>query len=317
MDKILLVEDENELREMTQMILEFGGYEVQSAFNGIEALEKLDLFSPDLIVSDISMPEMDGYALLEAVRARTSGVSLPFLFVSAHSQRADVTRARRLGVDDYLFKPFEAQELLDAVRIRLDRRRAVQLLDTREAHLQTVMMLANVIEARDPYTRGHVERVRDYAMALARALDWSPEALAVLEFGSILHDIGKIVVPLDVLKKAAPLTAGEQAIMHQHVEAGAHMLQGITHLQAAVPFILYHHEHWDGSGYPFGYSRESIPMEGRLLAIVDAYDAMTSSRPYRTGLPKEVALNEIRQGLDRHFDPAMAEVFLEISGDLP
>jgi putative two-component system response regulator len=302
---------------MTKMILEFAGYEVQAASNGVEALQTMDAFSPDLIVSDISMPEMDGYALLEAVRARLQGIGLPFLFVSARSQRSDVTRARRLGVDDYLFKPFEAQELLEAVRIRLERRRAVRLLDTREAHIQTVIMLANVIEARDPYTRGHVERVRDYALALAHALDWSAEAMSVLEFGAILHDIGKIIVPAEIIKKAAPLTTGEQAVMRQHVEAGAQMLKDVSHLQAAAPFILYHHEHWDGSGYPFGFSAEGIPMEGRLLAIVDAYDAMTSTRPYRTGLPKDMALREIRTGAETYFDPAMAEVFLEIAADLP
>jgi DNA-binding response OmpR family regulator len=160
MSKILLVEDDAMLLDVMHNILEAEGYEIYPASNGKQALDLFVSIKPDLIVSDIMMPEMDGFALLESVRVMPTGVTVPFLFLSALSQRGDVSRARLLGVDDYLFKPFDAAELISAVRSRLERRRTVELFDTRSAHLQTVIMLANVIEARDPYTAGHLERVR-------------------------------------------------------------------------------------------------------------------------------------------------------------
>jgi putative nucleotidyltransferase with HDIG domain len=170
-------------------------------------------------------------------------------------------------------------------------------------------MLANTIEARDRTTRGHVERVQRYALALARALNWDEEALAVLEFGALLHDIGKILVPRAILNKPDRLTAAEWEVLRRHPEEGAQMLAGVDHLRGAIPYVLYHHEHWDGSGYPHGRCGTSIPVEGRLLAVVDAYDAMTSQRPYREARPALAACDEIRRLAGRQFDPAIAEAF--------
>ena len=317
MEKILIAEDDVFVRNLTLTILQTEGYEVVSVSNGHEALEIFEQFSPDLIISDISMPEMDGFALLEAVRAQVKGVVIPFLFMSGHTERCDVHHARQLGVDDYLFKPFGMKELLDAVRIRLERRKAVLLFDTREAHLQTVMMLANVIEARDAYTRGHIERVRNYALSLGRTFKWSQENLFVLEYGAILHDIGKIIVPKKLLNKTGPLTTKEKSLIHQHTEAGARMLKDITHLQAVIPYVLYHHERWDGTGYPAGLSGAAIPLEGRLMAILDAFDAIASNRPYRNGMSKQVALEEIHCKSGSHFDPDIVTVFLNLSLELP
>jgi DNA-binding response OmpR family regulator len=191
MTKILLVEDDAPLLEVMCNILEAEGFEIVPACNGKDALDSFVSNKPDLIISDIMMPEMDGYELLESVRVIPNGVTVPFLFLSARTQRADVSRARMLGVDDYLFKPFDSRELIDAVHSRIDRRRAVELFDTRSAHLQTVIMLANVIEARDPYTAGHLERVRRLALNLAFALDWTNEEIVILEFGAILHHCTK------------------------------------------------------------------------------------------------------------------------------
>jgi len=258
------------------------------------------------------MPEMDGYVLLESIRLLPTGATIPFLFLSARTERADVSRARLLGADDYLFKPFDAQELVDAVRSRLDRRRIVEIFDTRAAHLQTVIMLANVIEMRDPYTAGHVERVRRLALNLAFALNWNNEDMVVLEFGAILHDIGKIIVPSQVLKKTGPLVPEEWKIMHEHPEAGAKMLKGVNHLRGAIPYVLYHHECWNGKGYPFGLAGEKIPREGRLLAIADAFDAMTTNRPYRVSMSLKEAFSEIEKMKGIFFDPRMAEEFIRI-----
>lgn len=311
MTKILLVEDDALLMDVMTNILEEEGYELSCAPNGKVALDLFAASRPDLVISDIMMPEMDGFELLRSIRMMPGGITVPFLFLSARAERSDVTLARKLGVDDYLFKPFDAPELVEAVRARLNRRRAVELFDTRAAHLQTVIMLANVIETRDPYTAGHLERVRRLALNLAFALDWGPSDIAILEFGAILHDIGKIIVPSLVLKKTGPLDEAEWKMMRQHPQAGAKMLEGVDHLRPAIPYVLYHHELWNGNGYPFGLREEQIPREGRLLAIVDAFDAMTTNRPYHVSISAEEGLAEIERNKGITFDPHMADVFVK------
>ncbi len=311
MPKILLVEDDSPLLEVLQSILEGEGYAVFPSVNGKQALDQFVLHKPDLIVSDIMMPEMNGYELLECVRSMPDGITVPFLFLSARTERSDVDRARSLGVDDYLFKPFDAPELINAVKARLDRRRVIELFDTRVAHLQTVIMLANVIETRDPYTAGHLERVRRLAINLSFALNWNTEDIAILELGAILHDIGKIVVPSQVLKKTGPLDKEEWVLMRQHPEAGAKMLEGVDHLKAAVPYVLNHHEWWNGSGYPAGLKELKIPREGRLLAIVDAFDAMTTNRPYHNSMAASEAMEELARFRGIYFDPEMVDAFLQ------
>ncbi len=311
MVKILLVEDDAPLLEVMRCLLEAEGYEVSPAINGKQALELFGKDQPDLVISDIMMPEMSGYELLESVRALREGITVPFLFLSARTERSDVDRARSLGVDDYLFKPFDASELINAVRARLERRRVIELFNTRSAHLQTVIMLANVIETRDPYTAGHLERVRRLALNLAFALNWNTEDMAILEFGAILHDIGKIVVPSHVLKKTGPLTEEEWLLMRQHPVIGAKMLEGVDHLKSAIPYVFHHHEWWNGSGYPTGLVGEKIPREGRLLAIVDAFDAMTTNRPYHKSMPAVDALDELARYQGVYFDPVMVDAFLQ------
>ncbi|HTX93108.1 MAG TPA: HD domain-containing phosphohydrolase [Anaerolineales bacterium] len=311
MTKILLVEDDALLLEVMQSILEAEGYEICPAANGKVALDLFVNTRPDLVISDIMMPEMNGFDLLESIRVLPEGVTVPILFLSARTERSDVDRARSLGVDDYLFKPFDAPELINAVRARLDRRRVVELFDTRAAHLQTVIMLANVIETRDPYTAGHLERVRRLALNLAFALNWNTEDVAILEFGAILHDIGKIVVPRQVLKKTGPLSKEEWKLMRQHPEVGAKMLESVDHLKSAVPYVLNHHEWWNGTGYPSGLKGMKIPREGRLLAIVDAFDAMTSNRPYHASMTAAEAIEEIARYRDIYFDPDMVDAFIQ------
>jgi putative two-component system response regulator len=315
---ILVAEDNFDIIEVMRDVLETEGYRVTCAHNGAEAYRAFQHETPDIIVSDVMMPQMDGFTLLRTVRAHPSGAAVPFLFLSARTEATATAQARTLGADDYLFKPFDADDLLVAVRAKLERRRAVERFDTRAAHLQTVLMIANVIEARDQTTRGHVERVQQLAMELSRALEWSAEALAVLEFGALLHDIGKILVPRSILNKPGRLTPAEWEVLKRHPEDGAHMLAGVDHLRGAVPYVLYHHERWDGSGYPRALAGAAIPIEGRLLAVVDAYDAMTSQRPYQAAIRGETARAEIMQRRGHQFDPAIAEVFAGLRlGTLP
>jgi putative two-component system response regulator len=310
MHHILVVEDNYDILAVMHDLLEGDGYRVTLANNGQEGLAAFAQEVPDLIISDLMMPRLDGFGLLAAVRSQAHGAAVPFLFLSARTEAAITTRARSLGADDYLFKPFAPEDLLIAVRAKLDRRRTLQMFDTRSAHLQTVIMLANTIEARESYTRGHVDRVQKYALALAGALGWSAEALAICEFGAILHDIGKIQVPRRILNKRRPLTHSEWILLRRHPELGARMLQGIDHLHDAIPYVLCHHERWDGRGYPARLIGRTVPREGRLLAIVDSFDAMTSDRPYRRSLGLERALAEIQRGANAQFDPAMVEAFM-------
>lgn len=315
MTKILLAEDDNTLRTMISLILEMRGFEVFSYPNGRLALNAFPTIAPDLVVSDIGMSELDGFGLLEGVRKSPDGAVVPFLFLSAHSEQEIINSARRQGADDFLFKPFAPDDLLDAVTTRIERRRMAEIFDTHQAHLQTITLLANVIEARDQYTRGHVERVRELALELGRGLMWSSSALSVLEYGAILHDIGKIVVPESILNKPAHLTSEEHEIIQKHALAGVHIIDGVSHLSDARPYILYHHEKWDGTGYPEGLKGEAIPPEGRLLAIVDVYDALTSDRPYHRGITPLEAITFLRNEAGKHFDPVMLGVFCRIRED--
>lgn len=310
--KIILAEDDEFLRITTKTLLEIQGYKVFSFENGQQALDAFLSISPDLIISDINMPELDGYGLLDGIRRLSEGEVVPFLFLTARAERIDVTQARKLGADDYIVKPFQADELISAVKARLDRRRVTELFDTRQAHLQTIILLANVIEARDIHTRGHVERVRTYALELGKALAWHQDEMVVLEYGALLHDIGKISIPENVLNKPSRLTPEEMIIIQKHTTAGAKIIEGITHLREALPYILYHHEKWDGTGYPEGLKGTDIPREGRLLALADVFDALTSDRPYHVGMKFEDALDLIRRDSGTHFDPEMAEVFVRI-----
>ena len=176
-------------------------------------------------------------------------------------------------------------------------------------------MLSRAIEARDPYTRGHSTRVTDLAEAVARRLGWSEERIESLRVGGPLHDIGKLAVSDQVLRKEGRLDDHELAEIREHPKIGARLLLRVTALREAIPYVLYHHERWDGTGYPSGKAGEEIPVEARVLAIADAFDAMTSDRPYRSALTREEALAEVDRCAGTQFDPRIARVFLEVFGE--
>jgi putative nucleotidyltransferase with HDIG domain len=173
-------------------------------------------------------------------------------------------------------------------------------------------VLSGVIEARDPYTRGHSTRVTALTEAVARRLGWSDERIESLRVGGPLHDIGKLAVSDEVLRKAGSLEQHELAEIREHPKVGARILLRVSALREAIPYVLYHHERWDGGGYPSGKAGEEIPIEARVLAIADAFDAMTSDRPYRRALTLEQALSEIARCAGTQFDPAIARVFLQL-----
>ena len=310
--RVLLIDDDARLAELLSGYLAQHDVVLGHARDGVTGLARLDADAFDAVLLDVMMPHMDGFTLLKHVRAHPNGAVVPFLFLSARTEPAATSQARQLGADDFLFKPFDADDLSLAVAARLERRQAVERFDTHAAHLQTVSMLANVVEARDRYTRGHVERVKTFATELAQALNWSAGALAVLEFGALLHDLGKILVPRAILNKPERLLPAEWEVLQRHPADGAQMLQGVDHLRPAIPYVLYHHEAWNGRGYPHGLAGLAIPIEGRLLAVVDAFDAMTSERPYRVAFTEAEAVAEIERQSGRQFDPEMAAAFVQV-----
>ncbi len=306
---ILVVEDDLAMLIALQDILEGAGYIVSTATNGEEALYAFRDHNPALVLSDISMPVMDGIELFEAVRKLPGGTAVPFIFLTARHTRQDVLSGMSLGADDYITKPVTSQELLTAVHARLKRADEILLAQLRIAYKASLMALANAIEARDQYTHEHVMRTNAYAQAIARELGWSESEREILEFGAILHDIGKLEVPVTILQKEEPLTPEEWEQMRKHPVVGGHMIEGIDYLAPSVPIILHHHECWDGSGYPDGLKEEDIPSGARLLAVVDTFEAMTTDRPYRDAIHAKIAYQEILSRSGRQFDPRMVEAF--------
>jgi putative two-component system response regulator len=306
---ILLVEDSDVLRQGLKSLLEQENYQVITGGNGVEALEQMAETTPDLILADILMPEMDGYELFEAVRNRPEWISIPFIFLTARRERRHILAGKRLGAEDYLLKPISPEDLLTAIRSRLGRSQQLLLAQLQESYEASLIMLANAIEVRDPYTRGHVERVMNYAQTIAEYLGWSANEINTLRFGSILHDIGKIHISEDILRKEVTLSDEEWIEMKKHPEMGVELVHGIHYLDSAVPVILYHHERWNGSGYPFGLKGENIPVSARIVAIADSFDAMTTERPYRKELTPKQAFNEVVSGSGTQYDPLMVDAF--------
>ena len=308
-ETILLVEDSDVLRQGLKSLLEQENYAVITGGNGKEALDEMEVMTPDLILADILMPEMDGYELFEAVRSKPEWISIPFIFLTARIERKHILAGKRLGAEDYLLKPISPEDLLTAIRSRLGRSQQLLLAQLHESYEASLIMLANAIEVRDPYTRGHVERVMNYAQTIAEYLGWTAIEIKNLRFGSILHDIGKINIAENILHKEGPLSDEEWVEMRKHPEMGAELVKGIHYLVPALPVILYHHERWNGSGYPYGLKEEKIPVSARIVAIADSFDAMTTERPYRKELTPEQAFNEVVSGSGIQYDPLMVETF--------
>lgn len=314
---VLVVEDNDIMRRGIQLLLEADGFMVLSAVHGSEALDIIKSNrAPDLILSDISMPVMDGFAFFEAVRKQTEWVAIPFIFLTAHGSREDIFEGKKLGVEDYLVKPVNRQELLTAVRSRLARSQELLLTQLKEAYKASLKILSNAIESRDHYTYLHVERVMDIAQAVAREMGLDHTQLEALQYGSILHDIGKIHIPEKIMQKPGPLNDEEWAIMKLHTVKGAELIQNIPYLAPAIPIIRHHHERWDGMGYPDGLTGEAIPLTARIVAVADSFDAMTTARVYHAARSLDQAYQEILSCCGTRYDPQVVDTFQRVWGEI-
>jgi putative two-component system response regulator len=306
---ILIVEDNDVMREGLEDLLTVEGFTVVCASNGKQGLEKLEQTIPNLILADIAMPEMDGFEFFHAVRAQQDWITIPFIFLTARAETVDVIAGKDLGAEDYLIKPITREELMTAVRARLARTRQLQVAQLKQAYQASLTALAKAIELRDKYTGGHIERVTDYSLAIARQLGWSENQLEPLRYGAILHDIGKIHIRESTLQKSTPLNQVEKEEILQHPVIGSEMIVNIPYLAEAVPIVRFHHERWDGDGYPDGLKGDMIPEGARIVAIADTLDAMITERPYSPAVPLEDAVAEILQNGGKQFDPDTITAF--------
>jgi len=309
---VLIVEDNQQVRRVIAKALTLEGYVTQEANDGQKALKLINEIKPDLILSDINMPKMNGFEFYKQLRSSSQWAAIPFIFLTSSDSPALIQEGRELGVEDYIVKPIDYNQLAKIIGARLYRTAEVEAAHTENAYLETVKSLANAIEGRDRFARGHNNRVTFYALWVAKALKWPDHHLRVLKFGARLHDIGKIAISAKTLNKPKSLTKDEWALMKQHPVIGAKMIRGIHYLNSAVPYILYHHERWDGSGYPKGLAGKEIPIQGRLLAIVDSYDALTTKRSYHPPREHQEVVQFLRAKAGTYFDPDLTRIFIKI-----
>lgn len=307
---ILVVEDESAMRKMLQEHLGTLGYRVLTAASAEAALEILDGSAPDLILTDVHMGAVSGIELCQRVKSDPRFQLTPVILLTAVSDLDARVAGLAAGADDFFAKPFDFLELRTRVAALL---RVKALLDQLERAEGVITTLGLTIEARDPYTAGHCERLARYAAALGQALGVDEPTLKALRLGGFLHDLGKIAVPDGILLKPGPLSADERERMKIHPVAGADLVQGLKTLEGVRPILRHHHERWDGSGYPDGLKGEAIPLGARIMAVVDVYDALRTERPYKGPLPHAEALAILLRETEAGFwEPRIITSFVEV-----
>jgi putative two-component system response regulator len=326
--RILIVDDVESNVRLLERILRRGGYEqLETATDPRRVLPLFIEWQPDLLLLDLMMPHLDGFAVMDVLRPLVPpGQPFPILVLTSDATPEAKRRALASGASDFVMKPFDVVEVLLRIKHLLESRELHAQLqrqnsvledkvrertrDLEHAHLETLERLALAAEYRDDLTDQHARRVGQLAACLARALGWSPELCELIHRAAILHDVGKIGIPDRVLLKPAPLTAEEWEIVKAHTTIGAKILSdGATPLIQMAEVIAHtHHEHWDWRGYPRGLAGGTIPISGRIVAVADAFDAMTTARPYRAALDIAAAIEEIRRHSGTAFDPAIVAV---------
>lgn len=309
---ILVVDDEPGVRSVLRSILERDGYRVATAESVAAGKALVASYEPELVLADVAMPDDSGLALAAMLAERAGDTAV--LMMSGKEDPASARAAVELGVYGFLAKPFKPVELLVAVENALRRRRLEReaRTDLRRAREETIRRLAAAAEARDHETGAHIERMSRSCAAIAGRLGLDAERAELIRLASSLHDLGKLAVPDRILLKPGPLTAAERAAVEAHAEAGHALLSrsGEELLELAATIALTHHERLDGSGYPHGLRGAEIPLEGRITAVADVYDALTHDRVYRAALAPANALAELVEGSGRSFDPAVVDALV-------
>ena len=318
--KVLVVDDEYAVRETLKLILSGDDYQILTALNGREALTIAQAERPDVILMDVMMPEMNGLEACAHIRADKNLAEIPVVLVTALDDRQSLLDGIKAGADDFITKPFDHLELRARVAgiTRLNRYR--KIVDERSradiehqrlltAYDATIAGWSLAMDLRDKETEGHTRRVTELTVLLARELGVNDVEIQHIKRGALLHDIGKLGVPDSILLKAGKLSDEEWTIMRKHPIYAFEMLAPIEYLHPALDIPYYHHEKWDGTGYPRGLKGEEIPLAARIFAVVDVWDAITSDRPYRAAWSREKALNYILENSGSHFDPKIVEIF--------
>jgi len=335
--RVLVVDDETPVRAMIAAALEREGYTVELAGGGREALAVLEMNSFNLVLTDIVMQDVDGIALLEHIHALQP--NLPVVMVTAVHDISVAIDSMRRGAFDYLLKPFEREQLVHTVERALNHRQALEdtqnyhqnleemvrartemlrhaMEDLEQSYDVTLEALGDALDLKDSETEGHSKRVTAYAIALSRAMGIPPAEIKVIARGAFLHDIGKMAIPDEILRKPGTLEPEEQDLMREHCARGYHMLRKIPFLSGAAEIVYCHQEHYDGNGYPNRLRGREIPIGARIFAVADALDAITSDRPYRKATGFDAAREEILRCSGTQFDPTVVEVFLKIPNEL-
>jgi putative two-component system response regulator len=293
--RILVVDDNAEMVELMRELLVSRGYDVVACRNVESAEVEVHRHAPDLILSDVIMPGRSGYELCRQLKSNPTTRLIPFVLITGLSDRENKVRGIEAGADDFLNKPIFPAELFARVKSLLKLKEFTDELETADSVLCT---LGLSVEARDRYTEGQCERLARRAARLGRHLGLDDESIVALRRGGYLHDLGKIAVPDEILKKGSNLTAEEWAIMKQHPLTGENICKPLKSLRLVLPIIRNHHEHSDGSGYPDGLRQGEIPLLPRILQVVDVYDALRTARPYKPALNHEQAALTMRSEAD-------------------
>lgn len=308
--RVLVVDDNADNAALMSMLLSTRGYDAAVVLHAADAETEIRRDPPDLILLDVVMPGKSGYELCRELKEDPATRLIPVVMITGLSDRQDRLRGIEAGADDFLNKPIFPEELFARVKSLIKLKEFTDELETAESVLCT---LGLSVEARDPYTDGHCERLAQHAADLGRHLGLHEDSIIALRRGGYLHDLGKIAVPDEILKKGSNLTPEEWIVMKLHPVTGENICRPLRTLRLVLPIIRHHHEHWDGSGYPDGLKGEEIPLLARVLQTVDVYDALRTARPYKPVLAHEDAARVMRnESAAGRWDPSLVQNFFEM-----